>query len=856
MAPPPFRGAECGARGAQAGASRGRRRCVRAVALVCTWALARGLAPGPAGAAIPLDAPGGAPSPSPSPERPAVRVLRSGGLRVESAALLVSGQQGGDLQLATFALPLPGDLGGMASGMGSGGRSAAGSVGGSRGTGEGTGERARVAVVVEVAGGALQVGPPADRPTDRDSLLRLEVSFYAVDGAGGVQGSAAHTVEIDLRQLGARLRRGAGIRFAGELRLLPGEVSLRVLVRKLGSRLVGLQVSPLLVPAGEAREPILLPPLLAPLAPLAPTTASAGHDDAWIEVRAPGVSDPLGGWRSAFGIRAAGAAGALPGAASEAGAEAGAADTATAGSIGSALLASGALPAARPVLGAEREAWLMLAARGLPEQGLELGIEVRRVAAAAVATATATVAAIGQIGQLAESAAVALLPGRALERRRVPGASGFELIGMAVSCRGLAPGLYVLRVVARAPGLRAASPPLPFVVAAPDSPEGGWPQLVGAASAPQATQPPKRRLARGAAESRAPWVGRRLRGAAPALTSAYRAALARLAAGEEEAARVALADLELGALRDHGASVEDLAAIEVRALQQLAESDPEALVPVVHLYQLLYRDAHERRRPQLATHAREMTRSVADFYAARSRSALAHQLAAALLVQFGGELEAAGGPANGFSRRAFARAVELDGANPAALLCLAIDAERHGNLSGALPPLERLHADHPDDPEPGLRLGLVLARLGRQAEARRLLKAVAAGPLPEGPAEKDPTAWWQTIALQELGRLLLDSADLEAAEKVLRDGLRRFPGNEKLTLELAMVLDQRQQPDGAQEVVSAWRSAGGIGSGERHRYTELPAALLEKTASDLRPLIAERLPALAATLRLVQEKGK
>ena len=38
-----------------------------------------------------------------------LRVLPTGGLRVESAALLMSGQEGGTIPFAVLALPFPGD---------------------------------------------------------------------------------------------------------------------------------------------------------------------------------------------------------------------------------------------------------------------------------------------------------------------------------------------------------------------------------------------------------------------------------------------------------------------------------------------------------------------------------------------------------------------------------------------------------------------------------------------------------------------------------------------------------------------------------------------------------------------------
>ena len=123
--------------------------------------------------------------PAPAPAAAPLRVLPSGGLSVESAALLLSGQEGGTVPFAALAVPFPGD-----------------------------GDRARVPVVVEIDGTDLLAG-------QSDPRLRIEVSLYALTGAGDVQGSRMDTVEIDLEQLGAAVGE-SGVRYVGEVSLLPG----------------------------------------------------------------------------------------------------------------------------------------------------------------------------------------------------------------------------------------------------------------------------------------------------------------------------------------------------------------------------------------------------------------------------------------------------------------------------------------------------------------------------------------------------------------------------------------------------------------------------------------------------------
>lgn len=171
-----------------------------------------------------------------------MRVLPTGGLRVESAALLMSGQEGGTIPFAALALPFPGE-----------------------------GERARVPVVVEIDGTDLLAG-------QHDPLLRIEISLYALTGAGSVQGSRMDTVEIDLERLGAGVGE-SGVRYVGELSLAPDTYRLRVLVRNVATGELGLRTLQLTVPPFRKSSGILLPPAFADPGP-----------DLWITARPAGAS--------------------------------------------------------------------------------------------------------------------------------------------------------------------------------------------------------------------------------------------------------------------------------------------------------------------------------------------------------------------------------------------------------------------------------------------------------------------------------------------------------------------------------------------------------------------------------------
>ena len=179
-----------------------------------------------------------------------LRVMRTGGLRVETAALLMSGQEGGTIPVAGLAFPLPG-----------------------------AGGKARIAVLLEADGAEILEGQTGD-------LLRLEVCLYAVtsapDGSGRVSGSRMDTVEIDLTRLGSDLEK-SGLKYLGELQLAPGEYALRTLVRNTATGEVGLRVLPLSVPDFRESRDVLLPPLLA---------EPAG---AWVHARGAGMTAPLPG---------------------------------------------------------------------------------------------------------------------------------------------------------------------------------------------------------------------------------------------------------------------------------------------------------------------------------------------------------------------------------------------------------------------------------------------------------------------------------------------------------------------------------------------------------------------------------
>lgn len=183
------------------------------------------------------------------------RPLRTGGLDAETAALLVSGQEGGSIPLfaAVVAGVAPADA------------------------------KAAVEVYVEVSGPALLAGHEGDR-------LRLEICLYALQDAR-VADSSLETVELDLAVDRDRLLAG-GAKLRSMLDLAAGEYVLRLLVRNARSRELGLRSLPLRVPdaGGEA---VLQPPL-APDPP-----------GAWLRLARSAAAPLIGFWPAARPVLAA-----------------------------------------------------------------------------------------------------------------------------------------------------------------------------------------------------------------------------------------------------------------------------------------------------------------------------------------------------------------------------------------------------------------------------------------------------------------------------------------------------------------------------------------------------------------------
>lgn len=658
-------------------------------------------------------------------ERPPMRVLRTGGLQVETAALLMSGQEGGTIPVAPLVLPQPG-----------------------------AGERSRVAVLLELDGAEILEGQTGD-------LLRLDVCLYAVQ-SGKVAGARMDTVEIDLASLGANVER-SGVKYVGELELLPGEYALRLLVRNPATGEVGLRAVPLTVPDFRQRQNLSLPPLLAEPA------------DAWLVARGAGLQAP-----PSFSLDA--------------------------------------LPSARPILAPAGEVPFRLPAWKLG-QG-ELKVEVRRPGGARVATFPVRVTG-----------------------REATGIPGLEILAASFEPKGLEEGVYDLQIAGGVSG-GDGMPATPFVLLEQGGGGQVWAALtpsrrsrseagVGAASTQTARQAPPPRAKRTRSLDAKP------------VRAAYRKALGRLAAGDREGAREEVRELERSVLMGpKPASSEDLAEVELAIAKELSRGSADALIPILTLHQVLYRDATRQQLFLLSTHSRELVFQLVGLYVESERSPEVRKRAAGFLTALAAEMIWTAPPT--LRARLFQRILELDETEETALLCLGVDAERQGRYAEAVAALERLVRAHPGNAEARLRLAVNLARLGKVQDARKLLGEISGGK--SGTVEP----WQLAIAWQEIGRLLIGSGDLEQAETLLREGHERLPGDEKITLQLALVRDLRKDPRGARDMVSGLGKKPESQPSPRHRYNRLPLERLDRAWGDLQKSALDHIPTLAAALGLPQ----
>lgn len=384
----------------------------------------------------------------------------------------------------------------------------------------------------------------------------------------------------------------------------------------------------------------------------------------------------------------------------------------------------------------------------------------------------------------------------------------------------VAPDDYQLRVLVRDPGSQRFAL---RVLAVPA--QGPW--VLSASAAPERLHQTleleeERRAARRVA----------------ALAGVYRGVLGRLASGALDDAVDALRRLEEEALDAHetrGRAQGWLAAAQEQVIRQLADADPESLLPLL----VLHLDVHARyledgvRDPYLLNATRDRVLTLARGYVRGADSELAPSLAASALAGMGVALDRAGLP--GAGRRMLEEALALDDANVAVLLDLAYWHERHNAYGESASLLRRLLAADPGSAEGRLRLAHSLARLdGAGAEAEDRLRQVVR----EGSAD-----WILAVAYQELGRLLVARVRFDEAVDALAQGIARLPAEQSLRVQLAYARERA----GQRATLGLLPSASG-GLSPRQRYSRRPRPDAAPARALLLRHATARLPLLASAL--------
>ncbi len=175
-----------------------------------------------------------------------VRLVELPGLRANVATLIVQGAAGGDLPLAVVPQIVRA---------------------GSGGAGD-----ANLEVVVEIPGSRLAEAVTATG----ENRLTVELYLYALTETGAVAAHRAHAVAVALDRWGEVLTE-TGLRWAPEIRVPPGTISIRVLATVRGSDRFGLVVTPVEISAAGAAG-------LGRPAPVA-------HCPAWLELVAEPESE-------------------------------------------------------------------------------------------------------------------------------------------------------------------------------------------------------------------------------------------------------------------------------------------------------------------------------------------------------------------------------------------------------------------------------------------------------------------------------------------------------------------------------------------------------------------------------------
>jgi tetratricopeptide (TPR) repeat protein len=323
------------------------------------------------------------------------------------------------------------------------------------------------------------------------------------------------------------------------------------------------------------------------------------------------------------------------------------------------------------------------------------------------------------------------------------------------------------------------------------------------------------------------------------MRSLYEEALAKLAAGEAREAAHAVADLERRALaRNVARGLQLIERVERAEALRLVERDPRAVVPIAALHRDLYRAYVARNEAVLAGHSWDLAASLAEVAARRQPDPVPAGFAEAVLVGLASDLVQ--GSALMSARSLLDRTLAVSPANPPALLALGAVEERAAHYPEAVEAFRRLARTHPEHAEGNLRLAINLRRLGAREEAGAHLRKLVDG---------SPPHWVAALAHQELADQLTEEGRLEDARSVLVRGIEVVPGNQRLKIQLAYVLDRMgraRESTGLLEDLD--RTPSAEGDSPRVLYARWPSLGPEVSQSTVDRMAREAAPGLQRAL--------
>jgi len=278
------------------------------------------------------------------------------------------------------------------------------------------------------------------------------------------------------------------------------------------------------------------------------------------------------------------------------------------------------------------------------------------------------------------------------------------------------------------------------------------------------------------------------------IQSRYRKILAGWAGGETERAALDLMALETSVVSDEDPNTRKrLLKAEQAVIHEVGAANLETLVPIAMLHHEVYRrylDEEPRGHALVLGHARGMTRDLAILYREQSGSEGAALVSSRILTSLGGLLQEAYQQLPAADM--FQLAAEMDPNNTAALLGLATVLEKNTRYEAAADSLRRVLAADPGHAEGKLRLAVNLHRLEKTGEAVPMLQELAASKADD---------WIVSLAAQELANIHREAGKLDASRKVLEAAIERIPGDPRLYVQLASVLDRAGQARTAQDMM-------------------------------------------------------